>query len=141
MRNSDPGLRVVFTQRPDSDFNSMFAVQTTCRNFQHKSNSRVSCDESSLLGRVYSRQALAKNCSPVSFVMKYCPISTTCMNPASIQNLLTLFSCESISIRSSYRCNRRFWCDGMPFSKGTSALISLRTIDCPINTSGCPDRS
>ena len=26
----------------------------------------------------------------------------------------------------------------MSFSKGTSALISLRTIDCPINTSSCP---
>ena len=46
-------------------------------------------------------------------VMKYCPISTTCINPASIQNLLTLFSCESNSIRSSYRCSRRFWCDGI----------------------------
>ena len=28
----------------------------------------------------------------------------------------------------------------MLFSKGTSALISLRTIDYPISTSGCPDR-
>ena len=53
--------------------------------------------------------------------MKYCPISTTCINPASIQNLLTLFSCESNSIRSSYRCNRRFWCDGMSFSKRTGS--------------------
>ena len=26
-------------------------------------------------------------------------------------------------------------------SKGTSALISLRTINCPINTSGCTDLS
>ena len=30
--------------------------------------------------------------------MKYCPISTTLRNPASIQNLLTLSDCVSLSI-------------------------------------------
>ena len=70
------------------------------------------CDVDSSLERVYSRQTFAKNCSPMSLVMKYCPISTTCKNPASMQNLLTLFSCEYILIRSSNRCNRRFSCDG-----------------------------
>ena len=80
---------------------------------------------------MYSRQVFAKNCSSMSLVMKYCPISTTLMNPASIQNLLTLFSCESLSIRSSYFCNRRFWYAGLSFSKGTSAFISLRQLIVP----------
>ena len=70
--------------------------------------------------------------------MKYCPISTTLTNPASMQNLLTLSVCESLSIRSSYRCNRKFWYAGSWFSKGTSVLISLITIDCPTNITGCP---
>ena len=145
MRNADPGVSIVSAQRPNSDFNSMFPVQIT----GHDSNASpilvfqrihpFGCDDSSFLGREYSRQALEKNCSSVSFVMKYCLISTTCVNLASIQNLLTLFSCESNLIRSSNRCNKRFWCDEMSFSKGISALISLRTIDCPINTSSCLD--
>ena len=33
MRNSDPGLSVVFTQRPNSDFNSVFTIQATGRDF------------------------------------------------------------------------------------------------------------
>ena len=79
-------------------------------------------------GRVYSRQATERHFlkSPVSLVTKYCPTSTTRINPASLQNLLTLFSCESNLIRSSNRCKRRFWCDVVSFFKGTSALISLR---------------
>ena len=66
------------------------------------------CDDSSSRWRVFSRQATERNClkSPVSFVMKYCPTSTTCTNPVSIQNLLTLLSCESDLIRSSYCCHR-----------------------------------
>ena len=66
-------------------------------------------DASSSLGRVYSRQATAWNCqnSAVSFVVKYCPISTTFRNPASIQILLNLSCCDSFSIRSPYCCNRR----------------------------------
>ena len=39
MRNSDPRMRTVFTHRPDSDFNSMFPVQITLRDFQYRSNS------------------------------------------------------------------------------------------------------
>ena len=87
-----------------------FAVQATSCNFQHGSNlvfpwiQPFGCDASSSLGRVYSRQAAARNCenSAVSFVMKYCPISTTFRNPASIQNLLTLSCCDNFSIRSPY---------------------------------------
>ena len=97
------------------------------------------CDASSSLGRVYSRQATAWNCerSAVSFVLKCCPISTTFRNPASIQNLLTLFSGESFSIGSPYCCNRRSWLTGSSQSKGTSVLITLSTseeLDCPITT-------
>ena len=92
-----------------------------------------------LLGRVYSRQATAWNCEnyAVSFVMKYCPISTIFRNPASIQNLLNLSCCDSFSIRSPYCCNRRSWLAGSSQSKGTSVLITLGTseeLDCPITT-------
>ena len=66
-------------------------------------------DESSSLGKVYSRQATKSvNCenSSVSFVMEYCPNSTTFRNPASVQNLLTLSCCDNFSIRSLYLCHR-----------------------------------
>ena len=79
--------------------------------------------------------------SPLSFVVKYCPFSTTLRNPASIQNLLNLSCCDSFSIRSSYCCNGKFWYAGSSFSKGTSVLIALSTIDCPITTSNRPDLS
>ena len=50
------------------------------------------CDAACSLGRVYSRQATVLNCvrSPMSFVMKDCPFSTTLRNPASTQNLLVV---------------------------------------------------
>ena len=73
--------------------------------------------------------------------MKYCPISTTLFNLASMQNLLTLSVCERLLIRSSHCCNRKFWKAGSSFSKRTSVLISLSTIDCPITLSGCPNLS
>ena len=87
------------------------------------------CDASSSLGRVYSRQATAWNCenSAVSFVVKYCPISTTLRNPASIQNLLNLSCSDSFSIRSPYCCNRRSLWTRSSLSKGTSVLITLNT--------------
>ena len=87
------------------------------------------CDASSSPGRVHSRQTAARNCenSAMSFVMKYCPISTECKNPASIQNLLNLSCCDSFSIRSPYCCNRRSWLTGSSQSKGTSVLITLGT--------------
>ena len=93
----------------------------------------------SSLGRVYSRQANTWNCenSAVSFVMKYCPISTTIRNHASTQNLLDLSCCDSFSIRSSYRCNRKSWYAGSSQSEGTSVLITLSASEefhCPITT-------
>ena len=69
------------------------------------------------------------------FRHKYCPISTTLRNPASIQNLLNLSCFDSFSIRSSYCWNWKFWYAGSSLSKGTSVLIALSTIDCPITTS------
>ena len=100
------------------------------------------CDASSSLGRVYSRQATARNCenSAVSFVMKYCPFSTTFRNPASIQNLLNLSCCDNFSIRSPYLCNRRSLWSRSSQSKGTFVLITLGTneeLDCP-HTTGFP---
>ena len=133
MRNSDPGVRIVSVQRHNSNLNSMFTVQATSCNFQNGSNFGVpwihpfGCDAPSPLGRVYSRQAAARNCenSAVSFVMKYCPISTTFRNPASIHNFLNLSCCDSFSIRSPYCCNRRSLRARSSQSKGTSVLITL----------------
>ena len=69
--------------------------------------------------------------------MIYCPNSTTFRNPASIQNLLNLFCCDSFSIRSPYCCNRRSWFTGSSQSRSTSVLTTLSTseeLDCPITT-------
>ena len=66
-------------------------------------------DNFSSLGKVYSRHATASvNCenSSVSFVTKYCPTSTVVRNPATVQNLITRFCCDSLSTRSWYICNR-----------------------------------
>ena len=131
MRNSDPGVRIVFVHGHDSDLNSIFAVQATGCNFQlvFRWIELFGCDASSSLGRVYSRQAAARNCekSAVSFVMKYCPISTTFRNPASTQNLLNLSCCDNFSIRSPYCCNRRSLRARSSQSKGASVLITLGT--------------
>ena len=140
MRNSDPGVSVVSVQRHNSDLNSILTVQITGCNFQYGPNFGVSLDASSSLGRVYSRQATVLNCvrSPVSLVMKYCPFSTTLRNLASIRNLLNLSCCESLSIRSSYRCNSLFHScfneifgggrgDMYAFSFKTSPVFNLTT--------------
>ena len=96
-------------------------------------------DAPSSLGRVYSRQATAWNCenSAVSFVIKWCPISTTFRNPASIQNLFNLYCCDSFSIRSQFYCNRRSLLAGSSQSKDAFVLITLSTseeLDCSITT-------
>ena len=96
-------------------------------------------DESSSLGKVYSRQATESvNCenSSVSFVMKYCPTSTVVRNPASVQNLLNLSCCDNFSVRSLHHCNRNSSCAGSSF-KGMFVLITLGTndgLDCPHTT-------
>ena len=133
MRNSDPGVRIVSVHGHDSDLSSMFTMQATGCHFQYGPNFGVPSDPTFWFrcGRVYSRQATASvNCetSAVSFVMKYCPISTTFRNPASsVQNLLNLSCCDSFSIRSPCCCYRRSWLAGSSQSKGTSVLITLST--------------
>ena len=146
MWNSDPRVSVVSVQRHNSDLISIFTVHIpgTGRILVFPWIQPFGCDASSL-GRVYSRQATAWNCerSAVSFVLKYCPISTTFRNPVSIQILLNLSCCDSFSIRSPHCCNRKFWCAGSSQSKGASVLITLSTsaeLDCPITT-GRPDLS
>ena len=92
MRKSNPGVSIVSAQRQNSDLDSMFTVQITGCNFQYGPNFGVpwiqpsGFDAASHHGRVYSRQATVLNCVkyPVSFVMKYCPFSTTLRNPTSI---------------------------------------------------------
>ena len=151
MRDSDPRVRIVFIHGHNSDLYSILTVQATSCNFQYGSNFGVSSDptfgsdvsSSSSPGTVYSRQATAfVNCenSSVSFVMKYCPISTIFRNPASIQNLLNLSCCDSILFRSAYCCNMRSLRARSSQSTSTSVLITLGTIeelDCP-PTTGCP---
>ena len=44
MRESDPGVSVVSTQRHNSNRNSMFTVQITGCNFQYEPNFGVSLD-------------------------------------------------------------------------------------------------
>ena len=142
MRNSDPRMRILSFQKPDSDLNSMHTVQITGRDFQYGSDFYISLNRSSwLCWSIISWKSvfMTFHCTkcvktPVSFVMKYCPTSITCIDPASLQKLFALLSGESNLIRSSNRCNKTFWCDGMSF-------CLLRKIDCPINTSGCPDLS
>ena len=46
MKDSDPGLSVVFIRRPKSNFNSVVSIQATGRNFQYGSNFCVSLDPS-----------------------------------------------------------------------------------------------
>ena len=70
----------------------------------------VGCDAGSSPGRLHSRQATSWNCEKyaVSFVMNYCPISTTLRNRTSIQNLLNVSCFDSFSILSPYCCNWKF---------------------------------
>ena len=71
----------------------------------------------------------AWNCvkSPVSLVMKYCPILTTRINPASIQKLNNLSCFESLSIRSSYCFDRKFWYAGSSFCEGDGDVVGVVT--------------
>ena len=149
MRNSDPRVELsLFKDEIMISTPYLPCKQLTGCNFLYGPNLCVPLDPSfgydasSSLGRVYSRHATAWNWEnpAVSFVMKYCPISTTFRNPASIHNLLNLSCCESFSFRSPYCCNRRSWLARSSQSKGTSVLITLSTseeLDCP-PTTGCP---
>ena len=144
MRNSGTRVNCLYSKTKLWFQLCVYPVVTGC-NLQHASNFGISLDPSSWyasssLGRVYSRLGTAWNCGkcPVSWVMKYCPFSTTFRNAAFTQNWLNRSFFESLSIRYSYYSNRKFWFAGSPLSKGTSVLIALSTIDCPITTSGRP---
>ena len=136
MRNSDPRVRMVLC------FKDSILISTPylpCKCLVATSNpgpilvfpwiQHFGCDASSSLGRVYSRLATARNWenSAMSFVMKYCPTSTTFSNPASMQNLLNLSCCDNFLIRSPYCCNRRSFRAKSSPSQGTSVLITLGT--------------
>ena len=143
MSNSDPRVRIVFVHRQNSDLNSLFTLQTTSQILVFSLIQPFGKDVSSSLCKVYSRQATASvNCEnyAVSFVMKYCPISTTFRNPASIQNLLNLSCCDGFSIRSPYLFKRRSLWAWSSLFRGTFVLITLGTneeLDCP-PTTGSP---
>ena len=105
MRDSDPGVRIVFVQRHNSDLNSVLTVQATGCNFQYGPISWCSLGFNlsvrmllRLLAKcTHDRATASVNCenSEVSFVMKYCPTSTVVRNPASVQNLLNLSFCDN----------------------------------------------
>ena len=146
IRNSDPRLRIILTHRPDSNFNSIFEVFLTGRDFQYKSNSHISLNPSFWLWSwivswksVFTTSHWTK-LSKITSVLghEYCPTSTTRINPASLQILLTLFSGESDSTCWTYCCKMIWSSLGSSSWTGTSALISPRTIDCPTNITGCP---
>ena len=112
MINSDSRVRIVFVYRFNSNFHSIFTLVVTSNTGPILVSPRIQpfgSDDFSSLGKVYSRQATesvnCENCS-VSFVMKHCPTSTVVRNPASVQNLITRFCCESLSTRPWYFCNR-----------------------------------
>ena len=110
-------MRIVSVQRHNSNLNSVFTVQkiTGC-NFQYGPNLRIPLDPSFWLWWLFlSWKSVFTTCHcincenyAVSFVMKYCPISTTFRNHASVQHLLNLSCCDSFSVRSPYCCSRRF---------------------------------
>ena len=89
MRNFNPGVSVVFTQRQNSNCNSVFAIHIAGFDFKYGSNFCVPWNPSFWLWCSFSRKSVFTT-SPLSLVMKYCPISTTLINPASMQNLLYL---------------------------------------------------
>ena len=96
-------------------------------------------DDLSSLGKVYSRQATESlNCEnfAVSFVMKYCPTSTVVRNPASVQNLLTRFCCDSLSTRSWYFCKKSY-CAG---SSVEGAGVFIYELVGTNNGSDCPTK-
>ena len=146
MRNSDPRVRmslftdIILISTPYLPCKKQIATSKTGPILMFPRIQPFGSDAPSSLGRMYSRQATESlNCEnyAVSFVMKYCPISTTFRNPASIQNLLSLSCCDNFSIRSPYCCKRRSLRARSSLSKGTSVLITLGTneeLDCPPTT-------
>ena len=84
--------------------------------------------------RVYLRQATKRNCqkSPVSLVTKYCPTSTTRMNPASFKIYSLCFLVKAIQLVECIASKMIWSFLGSSSWTGTSALISPRTIDRPI---------
>ena len=119
MRMSEPRVRIVFV----IDSTLIYTPYLPCRQQVETSNTgpilafaRIQpfgSEKFSSLGKVFSRQATESvNCenSSVSFVMKYCAITTTFKNPAPIQNMLNLSCCDNFSIRSPYLCKKIFLC-------------------------------
>ena len=147
MRNSDPGVSIVSVQRPNFDLNSIFTVQVTGCNFSY--GPRFWCSLGSIL-LVVMLVLLLEACihdRPLHEIVRDLQCLSS-WNTVQFQqhseilhpnkNLLNFSCCDNFLIRSSYCCTRNFWYAGSSFSKRTSVLIALSTIDCPITTSGQP---
>ena len=104
MKYSDR-LRILLTHRPSSNFNSVLELLKKLVVTSNTSPILIflrihpfGWEALSSRGRVYSRQATVCWNSQASLVTKYCPTSTTRINPASLQNLLNLFSFNLLKI-------------------------------------------
>ena len=145
IRNSDPRLRIVFFHGLNSNFHTKFELLESRRDFQNRSNSRVSLNPScrfrswivsrkGVFATSYWSQKKFTSIPCHEILVQLLPHS---YNPASLQNLLNLSSGESCRTCWKYFCKAtlEFW--GSSWA-GTSALTSPRTIDWPSNTTGSP---
>ena len=144
MRNSDPRVSIVSIQRPNSDLNSMFTVQITGCNFQYGPNFGVSLDPTFWFVMLLLLLEECIHDKPLHEIVRDLQCLSLWNTVHSQQhseilhtymNLPNLSCCDSFSIRSSSCWNRKFWFAGSSLSKGTSVLITLSTIDCPMTTS------
>ena len=112
-RNSDPWVRIVFVNRFNSHYHSIFALQVASKLWLPTRVQFWCSPESNLLVQM-SFHLLAKCTRDMSLVlynartrsvMKYCPTSTVVQNPASVTNFITRSWCGSFSTRSLYFCN------------------------------------
>ena len=121
--------------RSNSDLNSIFTVQVIGCKLQHGPNFGFPSDPTfrfKCFFRSWQIVLTTIHCSSVSFVMKYCPISTAVRNPASVQNLLNLSCCDNFSIRPLYLRNRSSCARSSV--EGMFVLITFGTndgLDCP----------
>ena len=75
--NSDPRMRIVLIQGLNSNFNSIFEVLKTGRDFQYRPDSHVSLNPSFLLVKLDHLEAKCIRDNPLSeIVLRYqCPLS------------------------------------------------------------------
>ena len=148
MKNSDPGMRIIFLQKmilistPFFPCKQQVAISNTGPILVFPWIHPLGCELLRLLAECIHDKPLHEivKIAAMSSVMRYCPISTTFRNPGSIQKLSNLSCHDDFSIRSPFFCKRRSWLPWSSQSKSTSLLVTLGTneeLDCH-STTGCP---